>query len=90
MFDESTYQQQMLEIKSQINHIDEEIQIIENQIKVLMEQVAESSTLDYLIEEVKNISLNDPEKLRVLLHDIIKRIELKEKHLQIEFNYDFR
>ncbi|MBG9772920.1 recombinase family protein [Brevibacillus laterosporus] len=90
LFDESTYQQQMLEIKSQINHIDEEIQIIENQIKVLMEQVAESSTLDYLIEEVKNISLNDPEKLRVLLHDIIKRIELKEKHLQIEFNYDFR
>lgn len=89
LFDEQTYQQQMLEIKREILISDEEVTILEKQIEAFLEQIAESSSLEHYVEEFKRLDLDDMERTRVLLHDVIKRITLTDQHLDIEYHYDF-
>lgn len=89
LFDEETYQQQMLDIKRQIRLLEEEIAILEKQIGGLVEQIAESSSLEHYLEEFKRLELDDAERTRVLLHELIKRITLTDQHLDIEYHYDF-
>jgi site-specific DNA recombinase len=89
LLDTETYQQQMLDIKRQIQLLDEEITVLEKQIEVVMEQIAESTSLEHYIEEFKRLELDDLERTRVLLHEVIKRITLQDQHLDIEYHYDF-
>jgi site-specific DNA recombinase len=89
LFDKETYQQQMLEIKKQIRILDEEIDILEKQIGTLFDQITESSSLEHYIEEFKQLDHTDLGRIRVLLHDVIKRIVLTDQHLDIEYHYDF-
>jgi site-specific DNA recombinase len=89
LFDTETYQQQMLEIKRHIQLLDEEISVLETQIEGVMEQIAESASLEHYIKEFKRLELDDLDRMRVLFHEVIKKITLQDHHLDIDYHYDF-
>lgn len=89
LFDEETYQQQMLEMKSQLLRIDEETALLEKQLGELAGQMTDSSSLDHYMEEFKRLELQDLERTRVLLQEAIKNITLTDRHLDIEYHFDF-
>ncbi|ANS73965.1 site-specific recombinase [Paenibacillus yonginensis] len=60
LFDEETYQQQMLDIKRHILLLDEEITVMEKQIESLMDQIAESSSLEHYLEEFRKLDIGGP------------------------------
>jgi site-specific DNA recombinase len=89
LFDTETYQQHMLDIKRHIYLLDEEIIILEKQIEGIIEQIAESTSLEHYIDEFKRLELTDLERIRVLMHEVIKKISLTAQHLDVEYHYDF-
>jgi site-specific DNA recombinase len=89
LFAEEAYQQQLIELKKQIQYIDEEITAIEDQIKALLETIQESSTLEHYIEEFKQLDFGDSGKAKVLLHEIVKSITLTDSHLDLHYHYNF-
>lgn len=88
LFPEELYRKQMLEIKAGIEGLEEESAIIQNQIVGIMEKITEASSLQYIIEEIKGLDVDDTERVRVLLHDIIKNITVHEGNLRIEYYFD--
>jgi site-specific DNA recombinase len=90
LFEEETYQQQMREITRQIQVLDTEVKMLQKQIETFLQQIEESSSLEDYIEEFKRINLEDKEMMRVLFHELIKRITLTDQHLDIEYRYDFQ
>jgi DNA invertase Pin-like site-specific DNA recombinase len=89
LFDSETYQQHMLDIKRHIYLLDEEVMILEKQIEAIVKQISESTSLEHYIEEFKMLELTDLDRIRVLLHEIIKKITLKQEHLDVEYHYNF-
>lgn len=89
LFPEELYRSKMLEIKNGISYLDEEVAIIEKQIESMTEKIAETSSLQFIIDEFKELGSDDTERLRVLIHETIKEITLKGDDLIIKYNYDF-
>lgn len=89
LFDPDTYQQQMLEMRKQIGRLDKELNGLEAQVEAVLEQITETSSLEVYMEEFKRLELNDLDHTRVLLQELIKQIVLTDKHLDIEYDYDF-
>ncbi|MBP1154506.1 MULTISPECIES: recombinase family protein [unclassified Paenibacillus] len=89
LFDADTYQQQMLDMKKLIGRLDEEMNVLEAQVEGIFEQITETSSLEVYMEEFKRLELDDLHCTRVLLQEIIKRMVLTDRHLAIEYNYDF-
>jgi DNA invertase Pin-like site-specific DNA recombinase len=90
LFDGGTYQEQMLAIKQQIVHLDDEIARLEKQRESLLAQTVDSRSLEPYISEFKKLELDVLERKRVLLHEVIQRITLTGQHLKIEYHYDFK
>jgi site-specific DNA recombinase len=89
IFDEATYFQQMLDIKRQIQILDEEIAIIGIQTEKLIEQISETASLEHYMEEFNKLDMDDPGRKRVLMHELIRKITLTDHQLDIDYNYDF-
>lgn len=89
LFTEELYRSQMIELKNKIAALDDELVLIENQIKGIEEKITEASSLQYIIEEFNEVKVDDTQRLRVLLHDIISKITIKGEHSVIEYIYDF-
>ncbi|NTZ19015.1 recombinase family protein [Paenibacillus sp. JMULE4] len=89
LFDAKTYQRQMLEMKNQIQRLDEETALLEKQLGELAGQITEASSLDRYLDEFKKLELQDLERTRVLLQEVIKNIILTDRHLDIKYHFDF-
>jgi site-specific DNA recombinase len=88
LFDVQTYEQHMLEMKRQIQLLDEEIAILGKQVDRLFEQFANSSSRSPYIEEFKKLQFDDQDRIRALLHELIQSIRLTDGHLDIRYHYD--
>lgn len=89
LFDPETYAEQMMAIKKQMGLIDEELELLDKQMILIMEQIAEASSMENYLEEFKRLQISDLDRTRVLLHEVIKKITLTDQHLEIEYRYDF-
>ncbi|MFB6366858.1 recombinase family protein [Paenibacillus elgii] len=88
LFTEELYRKQMLEIKTGIEGLEEESEIIQKQISGITEKMTEVSNFRYIIDEFKSLNTDDTERVRVLLHEIIGSITINEGNVRIEYNYD--
>jgi site-specific DNA recombinase len=88
LFDEDTYRREMLNIKQRIRTVNDEIEILEKQMKYLDQQGANSSNFSYFLEEFRQLDLNNA-GLRQVLHELIKNIRLLENHIVIDYHYNF-
>jgi DNA invertase Pin-like site-specific DNA recombinase len=89
LFDEDTYQEEMLNIKRKISLLDDETMIMEKQIEAIHTEIAQSTSLEHYIHEFSELNIEDLGRLRVLLHELIKRVTLSNQHLAVEYHYDF-
>lgn len=89
LFPEELYRMKMIEFKNGISHLEDEMLVIEKQIEGINEKITESSSLQYIIEEFKKLDIDDVDRLRVLIHETVKRITIKNENLVIEYLYDF-
>ncbi len=89
LFSEELYKKQMIELKSNIEELNRTEEIINNQIASIAEKITETSSLQYIIEEFKTLDLDDSERLRTMLHEMINKITLTEGHIKLEYNYEF-
>lgn len=89
LFPEEQYRNKMLELKNAISHIEDESSIIQSQIVGINEKIAETSSLEYLKDELKELNIEDLARQRVLVHDIVSRITVNDEELVIEYIYDF-
>lgn len=89
LFTEENYKKQMMTLKKQIQTLEEELIIIEEKIKAIKAQTDQEAKISKVIEQFINLETNDKSTLRVLLHDLINRIVLTDKHLDIDYHYDF-
>ncbi|WP_338842105.1 recombinase family protein [Paenibacillus glucanolyticus] len=89
LFPDDLYRSKMIEIKNSIAHLEEEKEIIEKQIEGIKEKITESSSLQHIIEEFKELDIEDVGRLRVLIHETVSSITVKGDNLRIEYVYDF-
>jgi site-specific DNA recombinase len=89
LFDGDTYEGQMLAIKQHIQNLDDDISILEKQRQTLVEETDECTAMEHLLEEFKKLEVTDTERTRVLLHEVIKQITLSDRHLDVQYRYDF-
>lgn len=87
-FTEETYQEQMITIKKQIEVSEQEMQLIENKIIAVKESDNNIANIKEIVNSFIKLEIEDTSRLRVLLHDLIKRITLTGDSLEIEYKYD--
>lgn len=88
LFTENMYKEQMMTIKKKIETVEEERENLEQQVKALMEESNDTERFISIITEFSAIDVENKEKLRVGLHELIEKISLNEKHVIIESYYD--
>lgn len=89
LFPDELYRTKMMAIKNSIDHLEEESVIVAKQIDGINEKISEVSSLQYLIEEFKELNIDDVGRLRVLIHETVSRITLNGENLNIEYVFDF-
>jgi site-specific DNA recombinase len=89
LFDGDTYEQQMLAIKQHIQNLDDDISILEKQRISLDEQRNECTAMEHLLKEFRELEGVDMERTRVLLHEVIQQVTLSDRHLDVQYRYDF-
>lgn len=90
LFTEDAYREQMMQFKAQTITVDEELSIIEEQLKIVLLQLEETSSLNVIIENFKEIDdRTDSGRLRKLIHDLVKHITLTNGKVDLEYNYSF-
>lgn len=89
LFPEESYRKRMLEIKDEIENIKETEIIIGKQIESVEDKISESSSFRYIIQEIKELDVDDTERIRAVIHEVVEKITVKEDGLVVEYNYDF-
>jgi DNA invertase Pin-like site-specific DNA recombinase/archaellum component FlaC len=87
LFDDQTYQGMMVSLKKQIQTIDEEIAILDGQIKAIREESSQTANVVNIIEDFLSLDVNDTERLRTILHELIEKITLADNHIDIRYRY---
>jgi site-specific DNA recombinase len=87
LFTEEAFKEQMLELKRQAEFLEREFDVLTQQEKLLLEKQNESETYEHIVEEFKQLDVNEKGKLRALLHDIIHSITVNEYDLEIEYRF---
>ena len=91
LFDGEAYQQKMLELKGELQLLDEEISTLTGQVTDMIEDNIGSAEheLTHFIEEFKRLRVDDLDRSRVIMHELVKRIALAGQQVDIEYHYDF-
>ena len=66
---------------------EEELAIIGKKIQAIRSEANQTANITNIIERFLSLDIDDTATLRVLLHDLIARITIKDTHFDIEYNY---
>jgi site-specific DNA recombinase len=88
LFAEEAYQAQMLSLKKRVEAIEQEIDILDKQIKAIQDEADQTANVSLLIKEFLTLDTDDNDRVRTLLHELIKKITLSGSHFDIEYRYD--
>jgi len=88
LFTEEIYTREMLSKKQQIQVANEESENLSKQIETLMKSDNQVITLRYLLEEFRELNIEEG-RLRTVLHELIKGIVYRDGHLEVSYNYSF-
>ncbi|WP_027085513.1 recombinase family protein [Cohnella panacarvi] len=88
LFTEEVYTQEMLAKKRQIHVANEESENLSRQIENLTKSVNQASTLRHLLEEFRELNIEEA-RLRIVLHELIKGIVYNDGHLEVSYHYGF-
>ncbi|MNW41818.1 Recombinase [compost metagenome] len=89
LFSENAYKAQMLALKDRSIALEEEIRIVNSRLKAVLDSENQVANVMQLTKEILVVDPNDTDKVRALLHQIIGRIEIKEKEeVYIDYQYD--
>ena len=89
LFDEETYREHMLDLKRQIHAEEERIAALERQMEALGRRAEETEDAHRYVREFIRRGWADPNRMRAVVHDLVKRITLTDRHLHIEYAYHF-
>jgi len=88
LFAEEAYRRHMLDLKRQIEFLEHASASVNRQLAELREEQTKNASFEQTVQEFKRLDGHEPEKLRALLHDLIREISLAEGMLHIEYRYD--
>lgn len=89
-FTNPVYENQMTEAKRQILFTEVAVDTLLLQIKQLLQQGMDKSSMSKYIEDFKKLELTSMDQLKVLLQELINQITLTDDCFHIEYRYDFK
>lgn len=88
LFTNEVYKIQMNTMKNKIENFQKEIDILTQQKLILNQQLIDNQYLNDLLDKVKDLQNRSVSEIRTIIHELIKKIIVKDNELIIEYNYD--
>lgn len=91
LFSENQYKKKMLDVKNKIDYLYNQLEIIDNQNKAILNSIDSIKNYSEILDEIKQIDITDLDKLRMVFHEFIKKIRVEKQtdilETKVEFNF---
>ncbi|RKP54128.1 recombinase family protein [Cohnella endophytica] len=88
LFEEKTYQNEMINKKRQIEALNDEIEVSRRQLENLNTETEKSAKYVHLLKDFCRLELTE-ERMRKVLHELINKVTFNKEHVTIEYFFDF-